>query len=586
MAVAPAGYLTPDQMQAALAELEALRSLLGMQQAPLSPEVSAAGMARAPTSNIGLANDSMGAGRDTGAFVRPYEPGLRDRMGAMIAGTEGNETRGAAADIIAGTRGIGPQGPTIAGVRPSDMLGAGPAADFLEQSSRGELGPAMASGVGAVAGGAPRLGGRAVSEAMEGMGYLARPAADAIGAGLDAGGRALAAAPRTATAGLTAGYLGTGTTEAGEPAKGPGPSPTAVRTLFPDDPELSALRARREGMVSTGNATYTDDPELTRLRTTIQQLGSRIASPADKKITTATRNAWIADKTAAEAAYQTRLATLEGNQRGDVGGIDKEIATRFGDLKRQHPTFTERYPTLAENITAAQFGVPIAAGLLVRGGQAAATRNMTAPWRAAIREGETALAGDNLPAARIAHAGADKFKEAGIPGYLSSATAPAVAGVSAGEAIAMAPQVHNRANAPPGSAERESAEAFLRDPNQWGPQAAYGAASGFLGGWTGAKLGTAANQYIPGAVPPAARTDALGARITAAERESTRAATPAPLEAVPVPPTTAALPPPPATVPSRPAAELPHYENYRRADGRFGSPSDPASVRRRRRDDD
>lgn len=531
------GYLSPDQVQLALMELEALRSSLGLPTGPLgAPQVSAAAMARAPTSRIGLANDDFGAGRDTGAYVTPYNPGFRDRIGGLIAGDNRDEIRGTVADVVAGTRGIGQTDPTYTlgplSFRPSDLAVVGPAADFFDKSSRGEIVPAMFDGISAVSMGAPGVGARAMGEIGAGMGYLTRPVTDAVGAGLDATGRAITAAPRTAAAGLTGGFLGAGTSEAGEPPKAPAPSASATRTLFPDDPELSAMRERRAGMVSGGNQSFANDPELQRLRSVIAAREADIGRPADRRITTAMRNAWIEEKKAAEAAYSSRVATLEGNQRGDVQGLDQEIATRVSDLKRKHPTYAEAYPWLSDNQTAMQILGPIAAGLFVKGGSAAASRYASAPWRSALREGERAVAAGNLGDARIAHAGARAFSDASLPapgyrGYLSrtaSALAAPAAGISVGEGLAMAPETHNRFKAPPGSLEQEKAEAFFADPWQIGMRLGYGAGAGYLGGWTGGKLGAAANNYLPGSMAPVARTNALGARITAAEREATREA--------------------------------------------------------------
>lgn len=177
--------------------------------ADIDPQLIAALLARAPTSNIGLANE--GYGPDTGASVRAYEPSLKDRLARLLLGERPDEARMGAADAMLGTRGFGPSSPLPLGLSASDLTPVGPGLDFLDKSASGNVGGAMMSGAAAGMM-APGIGGRVMNE----VGGAVGGAVDAGRSGMARIAEMLTARPATATAaGATGAVLGS-TPEAGE----------------------------------------------------------------------------------------------------------------------------------------------------------------------------------------------------------------------------------------------------------------------------------------------------------------------------------------------------------------------------------
>lgn len=177
----------------------------------IDPNLIAALLARAPTSNIGLATGTM---PPSGPVAEPYKPSTMDMIARALIGSQPPERGsmgGALSDLMLGTRGHGPTGPLPGGLSVADLTPVGPGAQYIDRSAQGDIPGAMAQVPGMVLT-APRLGMRVLDD----VGGAIGGAVDAGRAGLARAGEMAAARPATSTAAAASGAAIGASPEAGD----------------------------------------------------------------------------------------------------------------------------------------------------------------------------------------------------------------------------------------------------------------------------------------------------------------------------------------------------------------------------------
>ncbi|HVY43795.1 MAG TPA: hypothetical protein VG966_12245 [Hyphomicrobiaceae bacterium] len=208
--------------------------------------------------------------------------------------------------------------------------------------------------------------------------------------------------------------------------------------------------------------------------------------------------------------------------------LNRQFADRVSELTKGNLPFDKAHPLLAQWWPAIQWGGPVAAAMLIRGGANMADRAMTAPWRRAVMASEKALASGKDDAAAFQAGKASKFLEQHEPSSaagkalrsawkpIKDVALPTLTGAAVGMETSLYPHQHSRLNAPIGSPERDEAEKRL-SPEQFWSTAAPGLMAGTLGGFTGGHLPNVSRGYRPIAETKNLRERVLGSAPKTAE---------------------------------------------------------------------
>lgn len=210
------------------------------------------------------------------------------------------------------------------------------------------------------------------------------------------------------------------------------------------------------------------------------------------------------DEQNAIANANPKQHTLKNRQMAGerAAELRRQFNARLQDLSKGSLPFSRAHPDIAAWWPAVQWGGPVAASYITKGGGNIADRIATAPWRRAVAKAEDAMLAKSKPAFEYHATKAAKHldNEPGLVQRLAQGTAdeiiPVVAGGSVGMEAAMFPYQCNKSNAPVESAEYDEARRRL-SPEEFADTAATGLGPGILGGFTGSHLPNVTPGYKP-----------------------------------------------------------------------------------------